>query len=58
MNTKKSIWISDPKTGGYREGWLDLEDSVSKCLVVVSHEKCTHKYVEVDKVNTPILGEE
>merc|ERR1712055_811587 len=42
--------------GGYREGLLesgDLEDPASKCLVVVGHEKFTHKSPEVGKVNPP-----
>merc|ERR1712142_254556 len=53
---QKSVWISDPKTGGYREGLLesgDLEDPASKCLVVVGHEKKTYKSEEVGKVNPP-----
>ena len=55
-DTKKSVWISDPKDGGYREGLLesgDLEDPASKCVVVVGHEKFTHKASEVGKVNPP-----
>ena len=55
-DTKKSVWIPDPKDGGYREGLLesgDLEDPASKCLVVVGHEKFTHKAAEVGKVNPP-----
>merc|ERR1712055_641753 len=55
-DTKKSVWIPDPKTGGYREGLLesgDLEDPASKCLVAVGHEKFTHKAAEVEKVNPP-----
>merc|ERR1712002_1296550 len=55
-DTKKSVWIPDPKDGGYREGLLesgDLEDPASKCLVVVGHEKFTHKGSEVGKVNPP-----
>merc|ERR1711962_1550 len=61
---KKSVWVPCPKTGGYREGFLesggdianigaDLEDPASKCLVVVGHEKFTHKSPEVGKVNPP-----
>merc|ERR1712212_957869 len=53
---KKSVWIPDPKTGGYREGLLeegDLEDPASKCVVAVAHEKFTHKAAEVGKVNPP-----
>merc|ERR1712142_1215353 len=45
-DTKKSVWIPDPKTGGYREGLLesgDIEDPASKCVVAVAHEKFTHK---------------
>merc|ERR1712168_364419 len=55
-DTKKSVWIPDPKDGGYREGMLesgDLEDPASKCLVAVAHEKFTHKAAEVGKVNPP-----
>ena len=35
-DAKKSVWIPDPKSGGYREGLLesgDLEDPASKCVV-------------------------
>merc|ERR1719167_2073705 len=56
MIQKKSVWISDPKTGGYREGLLesgDLEDPASKCVVAVGHEKFTHKAAEVGRVNPP-----
>ena len=55
-DAKKSVWISDPKTGGYREGLIesgDLEDPASKCVVSVGHEKFTHKAAEVGKVNPP-----
>merc|ERR1712241_312127 len=55
-DAKKSVWIPDPKTGGYREGLLesgDLEDPASKCIVSVGHEKFTHKAAEVGKVNPP-----
>eukprot|EP00092_Neocalanus_flemingeri_P025761 GFUD01027927.1.p1 GENE.GFUD01027927.1~~GFUD01027927.1.p1 ORF type:complete len:1944 (-),score=601.81 GFUD01027927.1:168-5999(-) len=55
-DAKKSVWIPDPKSGGYREGLIesgDLEDPASKCLVVVGHEKFTHKAAEVGKVNPP-----
>ena len=55
-DTKKSVWISDPKTSGYREGLLesgDLEDPASKCVVAVGHEKFTLKSTEVGKVNPP-----
>merc|ERR1712214_126179 len=53
---KKSVWIPDAKTGGYKEGMLesgDLEDPTSKCVVAVGHEKFTHKGAEVGKVNPP-----
>merc|ERR1711970_88628 len=55
-DSKKSVWIPCPKTGGYREGLIesgDLEDPASKCLVAVGHEKFTHKAAEVGKVNPP-----
>jgi len=55
-DSKKSVWIPDPKSGGYREGCLesgDLEDPGSKCIVSVGHEKFTHKASEVGKVNPP-----
>merc|ERR1711884_573424 len=55
-DAKKSVWIPDPKTGGYREGILesgDIEDPASKCVVGVAHEKFTHKAAEVGKVNPP-----
>ena len=44
-DAKKSVWIPDPKTGGFREGLIesgDLEDPGSKCGVAVAHEKFTH----------------
>jgi myosin heavy chain 6/7 len=52
----KSMWIPDPKSGGYREGLLesgDIEDPASKCVIAVGHEKFTHKAAEVGKVNPP-----
>ena len=55
-DSKKSVWISNPKDGGYREGLLesgDLEDPASKCVVAVGHEKFTHKAAEVGRVNPP-----
>jgi len=55
-DSKKSVWIPCPKTGGYREGLIesgDLEDPASKCLVAVGHEKFTLKAAEVGKVNPP-----
>ena len=55
-DAKKSVWIPDPKSGGYREGILesgDYEDPASKCVVAVGHEKFTHKGAEVGKVNPP-----
>merc|ERR1712088_1100503 len=53
---KKSVWIPDAKSGGYKEGLLeagDLEDPASKCVVSVGHEKFTLKGAEVGKVNPP-----
>ena len=55
-DSKKSVWIANPKDGGYREGILesgDLEDPASKCVVAVGHEKFTHKGAEVGRVNPP-----
>merc|ERR1712212_814139 len=55
-DTKKSVWIPDPKDGGYREGLLesgDLEDPASKCVVAVGHEKFTLMAAQVGKVNPP-----
>merc|ERR1711933_365666 len=56
-DSKKSVWIPDAKTGGYKEGILendaDLEDPAAKCIVSVGHEKFTHKAAEVGKVNPP-----
>jgi len=55
-DAKKSVWIPDPKSGGYREGLLesgDIDDPGSKCVVGVAHEKFTHKGSEVGKVNPP-----
>jgi len=55
-DAKKSVWIPDAKTHGYKEGLLesgDLEDPASKCVVAVGHEKFTHKAAEVGKVNPP-----
>merc|ERR1712241_693802 len=56
-DTKKSVWIPHPKSGGYQEGLLendaDLEDPAAKCIVSVGHEKFTHKAAEVGKVNPP-----
>ena len=55
-DSKGSVWIPDPKSGGYREGILesgDLEDPAAKCVVAVGHEKFTHKASEVGKVNPP-----
>ena len=55
-DSKRSVWIPDPKSGGYREGLLesgDIEDPASKCVVAVAHEKFTHKAALVGKVNPP-----
>ena len=56
-DNKKSVWIPDPKTHGYREGILESgdvdDDPASKCVVAVGHEKFTHKASEVGRVNPP-----
>jgi len=55
-DTKKSVWIPDEKTGGYKEGMLesgDLEDPTVKCVVAVGHEKFTLKGTQVGQVNPP-----
>jgi myosin heavy chain 6/7 len=55
-DSKKSVWIPDEKTHGYKEGLLesgDLEDPASKCVVAVGHEKFTVKGALVGKVNPP-----
>ena len=41
-DSKKSVWISNPKDGGYREGILEvgdimLEDPAAKCVVAVGN---------------------
>merc|ERR1712172_421821 len=53
---KKSVWIPDPKTSGYREGILesgDLENPAEKVVVAVGHEKFNLKAVDVGRVNPP-----
>jgi len=60
---KKSVWISDPKTGGYREGLLESGDILAigaegadlatKMTVAVAHEKFTMKLGEIGRVNPP-----
>merc|ERR1712088_884873 len=53
---KKSVWIPDAKSGGYKEGLLeagDLEDPASKCTVSVGHEKFTFKAGDIGRVNPP-----
>jgi myosin heavy chain 6/7 len=55
-DSKKSVWIPDAKTGGYKEGLMesgDLEAPASKCVVAVGHEKFTFKASEVGRVNPP-----
>ena len=55
-DSKKSVWIPNPKDGGFREGLIesgDLEDPGSKCVVAVAHEKFKHKASEVGRVNPP-----
>lgn len=41
-DSKKSVWINNPKDGGYREGVLEvgdimLEDPTAKCVVSVGN---------------------
>merc|ERR1712126_448656 len=55
---KASVWIPNPKDGGYREGLLEvgninLEDPAEKCTIAVAHEKFTMKAAEVGRVNPP-----
>ena len=61
---KKSVWVPDPKTGGYREGFLESGGDIAnigaedadltvKLTVAVGHEKFTHKQAEVGRVNPP-----
>merc|ERR1712106_889761 len=59
-DTKKSVWISDPKTSGYREGLLesgDLEDPASKCVVVVGNENPPKFEKCEDMVNLTFLND-
>merc|ERR1712156_613167 len=61
---KKSVWVPCPKTGGYREGFLESggdianigaedADLTTKLVVAVAHEKFTLKGAVVGKVNPP-----
>merc|ERR1712010_7082 len=61
---KKSVWVPCPKTGGYREGFLESggdianigaedADLTTKLTVAVGHEKFVHKQAEVGRVNPP-----
>merc|ERR1711981_518975 len=61
---KKSVWVPCPKTGGYREGFLESGGDIAnigaegadltvKLVVAVGHEKFTHKQAEVGRVNPP-----
>merc|ERR1712010_309111 len=61
---KKSVWVPCPKTGGYREGFLESggdianigaedADLATKLTVAVGHEKFVHKQAEVGRVNPP-----
>ena len=61
---KQSVWVPDPKTGGYREGLLlegaeitsigaEDADLATKLTVSVGHEKVTHVQKEVGRVNPP-----
>jgi len=60
---KKSVWIQDAKTHGYKEGLLESGDILilgaedadlnAKMVVAVGHEKFTFKASEVGRVNPP-----
>ena len=60
---KKSVWVQDPKTHGYREGLLETgeiaqigaegADLATKMTVSVGHEKFTMKMGEIGRVNPP-----
>ena len=61
---KQSVWVPDPKTGGYREGLLlegaeiatigaEDADLTTKLTIAVGHEKVTHVQKEVGRVNPP-----
>merc|ERR1711934_741286 len=60
---KKSVWIMDAKTNGYRQGLLEDGDIASlgaegadltvKMVVAVGHEKFTLKAGEIGRVNPP-----
>merc|ERR1719249_362118 len=60
---KASVWISDPKTHGYKEGLLESgnitdlgmegADLNVKMTVAVAHEKFTLKAGEIGRVNPP-----
>merc|ERR1711887_128901 len=60
---KASVWISDPKTHGYKEGLLESgnitdlgmegADLSVKMTVAVAHEKFTLKAGEIGRVNPP-----
>ena len=61
---KQSVWVPDPKTGGYREGLLlegaeitsigaEDADLATKLTIAVGHEKVTHLQKEVGRVNPP-----
>ena len=41
-DSKKSVWINNPKDGGYREGILEvgdimLEEPTAKCVVAIGN---------------------
>jgi myosin heavy subunit len=57
-DSKKSVWISNPKDGGYREGILEvgdimLEEPTAKCVVSVGHEKFKMQAKFIGRVNPP-----
>jgi len=55
---KKSVWIPNPKDGGFREGILEvgdigLEVPNAKCVVSVGHEKFKLFAKDIGRVNPP-----
>jgi len=57
-DSKKSVWINNPKDGGYREGILEvgdimLEEPTAKCVVSVGHEKFKMQAKFIGRVNPP-----
>jgi myosin heavy subunit len=57
-DSQKSVWINNPKDGGYREGVLEvgdimLEDPAAKCVVAIGHEKFKMQAKFIGRVNPP-----